>query len=110
MTDFELGWLVALFEGEGNICAMNSRTSFRGIEWRAQIKMTDEDVVRRLYNIVGIGHVTDRQPDSDRKHVWEWRCTRQEDLLAFLSLINPYLGERRRSKAQECLDDLIVTT
>jgi len=109
LTDVELAWAAGLFEGEGSIysCPMryNSRTGRIGI--RLELHMTDEDVVRRFGEIVGIGTVRGpyRSGGDDRfRPRWKWRASGAA-AVKFLteSGILDLLGERRRGRAEAIL-------
>jgi hypothetical protein len=110
--DQEIAWAAGLFEGEGSIFAGRQSDCRGGISWRASLGMTDKDAVSRFHDAVGgVGHINERQPAQrdavrPRKYEWMWNVARQEDLIAFLCLIEPYLCERRRSRAHECILDL----
>jgi hypothetical protein len=54
MTEFELGWIVGLFEGEGCVYRRNRANAPHPV---VEIAMTDEDVVRRAHEVAGVGHV-----------------------------------------------------
>ena len=114
MTDFELGWIVALFEGEGCLTfglQGGPHPSHLGI-WRAFIKMTDEDVVRRFHELIGVGTILSlgsegfRKDGDPYKDAWRWTITRQEDVLNFCALLAPHMGARRAAKLTACIDDL----
>lgn len=89
-------WAAGLFEGEGSVINAAGRLS---------VKMTDEDVVRRLHSIVG-GRVYgpysyDTQVDgSVRKPAWMW-VSDGADPGAILRRWWPWLGARRRERAIE---------
>src|ERR1019366_4149673 len=101
----ELAWCAALFEGEG--CLSRHR-----LAWQVVIKMSDEDVVRKLHSLMGIGNIyarQSRQPCADgtaRKPTWEWYIGSQEDVLNFCALLAPHMGERRAAKMADCIADL----
>jgi hypothetical protein len=107
IRDQEIAWAAGLFEGEGCICAGRNDDAFGGITWIATLSMSDEDVVRRFHDAVGgIGRVHNSDRHDGRKPLTNWRCAKQEDLLAFLALMLPYMGTRRLARALQCLDDL----
>lgn len=68
--------------------------------------LTDEDVLRRFHEVVGVGKVHGpfhRNPKH--KPHWRWHATNWRDTKHVLDLILPYLGERRGAKARELLSD-----
>ena len=118
MSEFEWGWAIGMFEGEGTIHLQKPNSNVGHTlphgQWILQVQMTDEDVVRRFHTIVGVGHVTGpyqpqrRTPGHPYKVVWQWKCGRNEDTLALLYIMLPALGDRRQVKALECLTDMVV--
>lgn len=93
-----LGWLAGIIEGEGWIGNRNGRPTI-------QVIMTDEDVVRRVHEWSGgLGTVVGPStPKDQRKPYWSWRITARDDAAAFIATISPYLGARRRARAQAVL-------
>jgi hypothetical protein len=105
MTDYELGWLAGIFEGEGCVSVTNtSGPSRKQRQWSAIVNMTDEDVVRRFHRTVGIGSVRP-EPHPPHKTSWRWKIARQEDVLNFCALLGPHMGTRRMAKMLTCLSD-----
>lgn len=93
----EIAWAAGLFEGEGCI---NEQPEGYGL----QLLMTDEDVVRRFSVICETGTIYPRKPKPENHrvvHVWRTRQATEVDRL--LRLFLPYLGERRREKADHVL-------
>jgi hypothetical protein len=94
-----IAWAAGLFEGEGTLFLTGQTGSPC-----AALSMTDEDVVRRFARIIGkgqIGEVIDPRPQC--KPLWTWRLGTKADIGALIELLYPYLGERRRAKADEVL-------
>jgi hypothetical protein len=107
MTDGDVRWLAGIFEGEGCLSFSRPRRSQPTGYWQAGVSMTDEDVVRKFHQIIGIGHLYDEQPQrAGNKLAWKWYIGRQEDVLNFCALMQPYMGERRAAKMAECIGDL----
>jgi hypothetical protein len=77
--------------------------------------MTDEDVVRRLHRIIGIGtvigpHIAGFCEDGrPYKAQWQWKIAAQEDVLNFCALLAPEMCERRAARMVECLNDLVAS-
>jgi hypothetical protein len=65
--------------------------------------MTDEDVVRRFAAITECGTVHNYHRDS-RKRYWRWAVQSRDDVISVLTLLMPYLGERRRAAATSVLE------
>lgn len=99
MSREEVSWLAGLFEGEGYL----SRIKASGI--RLGINMTDEDVIRRVGNLVG-GQVYPRKRPASRpnwKPLWAWQLTNWPDVLELCALLLPWMGARRRAKMEEVI-------
>ena len=94
----DIAWAAGLFEGEGTLYV----TAQTGTPCAA-LKMTDEDVVRRFASIIGEGRVSKAIPGFPRKPIWLWRLGTKAKVSALIELLYPYLGERRRAKADEIL-------
>ena len=103
----DTAWLAGLIEGEG--CISTSGVN----SWRVQVKMTDEDVVRRCADVTGVGHVRGPyEPSANNagvKPYWIWAVSRRPDVLAVVYMIFPLLGARRRARATECVRSILTT-
>lgn len=100
----EIAWAAGLFEGEGSVLANPNRK--HGMP-KLALNMTDLDVIGRYAVIVG-GHVTGPYKSASRhvlcanpKPLYSWSEGRREVVPLILSAFWPYLGERRRTRAQE---------
>lgn len=98
--EFGFSWAVGLFEGEGTICAVKSKST---TSMRIALGMADEDVVRRFHEIVGVGTVNGPYAGKKANHrpIWIWRLGRRDEQIDFINRIWPYLGERRRQQVIE---------
>lgn len=94
----EAAWAAGIFEGEGSIYYYKAKN-----RWTLQVQMTDEDVVRRLQEVLGCGSVTGPHFRKDWKPTWSWKSAAQGDVTHVLALFLPYLGLRRKAKALEAL-------
>jgi hypothetical protein len=102
----EVAWLAGLFEGEGSIAiAKNGGT-------RLSIRMCDRDIIDRvnaLFPATTIQVVVPKpakgysnQPQTQ----YAWRISNPETVREILTLILPWLGERRSQRAREVLEHL----
>ncbi len=92
----DIAWSAGIFEGEG-WCGVTKVRQKGGsyMRLRSIISMTDEDVVCRLKAIWGIGCLSRRKPQGDRrKEVFTWEVTNRQ-ARQFLLTIATFLGERR---------------
>jgi hypothetical protein len=97
-TAEDIAWAAGLFEGEGSLWTAG-RTGIR-----ASVSMTDRDVVERFCAIVGSGRVRPlppRQPHHTPQYRWE--IARVEQVRELIALFRPWLGDRRRLRADELL-------
>lgn len=104
----DLAWAAGLFEGEGSIVVRRQCVKGRDYEqWTLNLSSTDLDVIERVHRIIGLGHITGPyRPKGSTKPVWAWRITKQWHTYAALVALYPWLGERRRARAQECMEAL----
>lgn len=98
ITPTQIAWVAGIFEGEGTLVLTPQG------QWQLVVKMTDEDIVRRLRLHTGVGLIGALKPQQAHwKPQWRWSVTNVRDVDAVLSLIRPYLGKRRGARADEFL-------
>jgi hypothetical protein len=106
MTDKQnIAWAAGLFEGEGH--AGVRRHDGRGTKAQPalQLTMTDEDVVRRFADVIGVGAVYARPASGpNRKPTWGWSVQSASDVRYVVERLWPFLGIRRREQAMEALE------
>lgn len=96
MRATDVAWAAGLFEGEGSI----SRTSVR----RAlQLGTTDRDVRDHFAEVMGVGKRWTQVRPGKRKPLHWWAVYAWDDCVEVLTLIRPYLGERRAERADDLL-------
>lgn len=93
-----LSWAVGIFEGEGNIYRNDKRRHFI-----MQMKMKDEDIIRRFRDVVDCGRVKQRKPFQNYAPMWEWSLTTTNDILKLAKRFLPYLGIRRSEQIQKAI-------
>lgn len=94
-------WMAGLFEGEG--CFTMDNTAERMYP-RAQLSMTDEDVVRKFHAAAGFGTVHVVPPrGARRKTQWRWEGTGVERCQALGAAMWAHLGARRRARFAEVM-------
>jgi hypothetical protein len=97
----EVAWAAGLFEGEGYVSTINGGTAPR-----LGLGMSDPDVVYRFAKVIGVSEdrVYVRDPyGRGKKKMYEIVVTRRDDVERILSMLLPYLGERRSARVQEVL-------
>lgn len=104
--DTDLAWAAGLFEGEGSFMARVMNSGTRAIVKRRCLHMclstTDEDVVRRFNEVVGIGYVVGplRHKNTTHKDYWRWEVAGKK-AEALADRLSPYLGERRLATLEQ---------
>lgn len=99
-TTIDMAWLAGLYEGEGCVVWKTTKRNSSAIS----LSMTDEDIVRRIHDLTGIGTVVILKPRKDHhKAAWRWSVNKQEDVHIFLNAVLPFLGHRRRERALQAL-------
>lgn len=106
-TRENLAWAAGLFEGEGSIGRHNLKRGGRP-QWRMTMASTDEDVLRRFHEIVGVGHISGPYCHKNPKHkpYWQWCNIRRAWVFALLVAFWPWLCMRRREKAAQAIQEL----
>ena len=77
LSDFELGWVAGLIEGEGSFTIKKTRRK-NGFSCQPQLRvsMTDEDVIRRLTSLIPVSNVLKAgRKTKGGKDVWMWSLT-----------------------------------
>lgn len=101
----EIAWAAGIWEGEG--CWNAFRRPTGKMQVQSRLAMSDADVIDRFAAIVGFGTVRPRsqlKAHPDWKPMFEWYTQRRDSTARLIEMFWPYLGERRRAKAQELLD------
>ena len=95
----QTAWLAGIIEGEGYIAFKKQR--YPGVV----VQMTDEDVILRLAEFSGAGHVSGPLQEKlpHHKPTWRWEVTDSTDAVALLRRIRPWLGTRRGARVDDVL-------
>jgi hypothetical protein len=96
--DLDIAWAAGLFEGEGCVTVSVYPNKVKGWHTRQKVELvtTDEDVIRKFAEIVGVGSVHGpRYREGRQKPIWNWRSCRWDDIYYILDLFIDYLGQRR---------------
>lgn len=111
-TELDYAWAAGVLEGEGCFSIHRRNDRSNTLNTAIHCEMTDEDVVRRLHKIFGVGSVNLRSNTSGRvdrrtrKPTWIWSAQSKNDVLEVVLRVLPYLGERRAEKAKELLNSV----
>ncbi len=103
-TRENLAWCGGLFEGEGNISFYLQGRKTDVLQSLISIGSTDEDVIRKFHQIIGMGVVYGPYKNKNYKPMWHWKVGRRDHALAFLYAIFPFLGKRRQEKTEKFID------
>jgi hypothetical protein len=96
ISEPEVAWVAGILEGEG--CW--TRTANRS-PWRIAVRMTDEDVIRRLPALTGVGAVTEEVSKRGHKTAWTWSVAVRLHREWLTLQVWPWLGTRRRARIRE---------
>lgn len=101
----QIAWVAGVIEGEGYIGIR--RATSRGsdsVVTRIVVRMTDKDIIERLHHLVPGSFFLSVPPQkSHYKPQWQFHVTDRELVAELLTLIVPWLGKRRGSRAMEVL-------
>lgn len=107
MDRINVAWGAGIFEGEGYI--LNTKNSAGNPAVRVGLYMTDEDIVDRFAAIFPFGQRSTRPGRRSKitgvtgKESWGWQASNAEHVQAFLAMVWPWLGERRKAKAAQTI-------
>jgi len=105
-TSFDLGWAVGFFEGEGCFSVSVQKRNNNNIDYSfpvATLANTDLFRLRRFYNIVSVGRISDKYQRKTGKPYWVWRAHTFTEVHHVANLLYPYLSPRRRQQARKVL-------
>lgn len=69
-------------------------------------EMTDEDTIKKLHNVLGVGRISMRPIRGIRKPTWILSIQKQQEIFDTLIRIRPYLLQRRAIAAEEMFNYL----
>lgn len=96
-------WLAGLLEGEGCFGRYSAGPKQPHLRYaRIQLGMTDEDVVRRVHEFTGVGHVYEPKQRPGCKRIWIWHA-RNHEAESLMQKLHPLMGLRRQAKIDEVL-------
>ena len=109
-TDFELGFIVGLLEGEGSFrCNRgNNRTSTCMV---ISVNMTDLDVIKHIAKLLGVtSKIMSYNPNKYRKFKHKAKIMYQIELrgikaIEIMKIILPYMSKRRQIKIKSLLKE-----
>ncbi len=96
-------WVAGIFEGEGMVGRADGE---RRRTWQVMVSSTDEDIIRRFAERVGLGKVYGPYNHGEDGRHWRWKVTHPDGIRLFYRRVGPWLGKRRKEKFVEALEDL----
>lgn len=107
----EIAWAAGFFEGEGYISAVQ-RQLLDGprLYPNIGIKNTDLEMLRRFQTIVGVGVIKKTyfgalKAKPHHKDSYRWLVTHREGSEHVISLLSPWLSDRRLQRISEVFDN-----
>jgi hypothetical protein len=95
----DVAWAAGLFEGEGSFGVRANGTVL------LSLASTDKDVIDRFRSVVGTGRLSSQAPGRNKrnKRLWRVDVVQVDDVLRITRMLYPWLGSRRRSRADEAV-------
>lgn len=92
-------WAAGLFEGEGSFGIRRNGTVL------LTLASTDKDIVDRFRATIGTGRISSQPPGKNgrRKRLWRVDVIQVDDVLQVIDYLYPWLGSRRRERADEAI-------
>lgn len=107
-----VAWAAGLIEGEGCVLALaNRHSTYDGRPlwvYRVKVVMTDADVLERLVQVFGVGHVLPYRNTQGlgKKQLYRWEISRADQAKAICEAIYPFMGERRKAQIDVVLETM----
>lgn len=108
-AELDYQWAAGILEGEGCF-SMFQRRGKEYYQCSILCEMTDEDTVKKLHEVLGVGNCSQRPARENRKPTWILAIQKQKDVFDTLIRVMPYLQSRRLNKASQMfsyLEDII---
>lgn len=97
MTEFQLGWVVGILEGEGYF-------GYHGRCPVITVVNTDMDTLDELQVVTGVGSLTKLKVEPHRKPSRRWVVARRMDVLALCLLTQQHMSNRRKTQIDRVLE------
>jgi hypothetical protein len=108
----DIAWLAGIIEGEGSITGVSENLKkHQRKTYRVVVEMVDEDIIRRCQTIFGYGQIRKVNPRGLGKQIrYVWDVSNRSKVYSLISMIYPWLGTRRKTRAKEALLNLPPTS
>lgn len=105
LSEFELGWIVGILEGEGCF-QLRRREQRQCVHGSITVSSTDKDVIERLHELLPDGTTCEvsRPAKLGHKRVWRFTLGKSVRVIELCELIRSMVSERRR----EAIDALLA--
>lgn len=105
ITDFQLGWVIGLFEGEASFTLRPRQAAVQ----MAQVS-SDIENLNKVKEYLQIGTVVGPYgPYKENKQsICVWSTSNYRDVYQLCTLIQPFMSERRQKQIQKVLDFIIL--
>ena len=110
LSDFDLGWLVGMIEGEGNMACMIGKKKYGSyLGTTISISSTDKDIIDRLEKLIPSGRTAyKREPKvAHHKTQYVWNVNKRQEVRSITETILPYLSDRRKEQFGNALQTII---
>ena len=102
VSEVGVAWASGLLEGEGSFVIHKTGA-------HVSCTSTDEDVIRTLRSLLGVGSIGGPYDRSPNKAEWRWGVYARNEVRAVLAVVRPWLGERRTTQIDKVLAHLDST-
>ena len=103
-TDFDLGWMVGNFDGEGYVVQRRPDSKTRNFRPSLRLTSTDEDTIDRWFSLAGGKKQGPYRPTNPaHKSFWYWALS-GDAAVDLAKQMLPYLCLRRRDQLKPLID------
>jgi hypothetical protein len=105
LSEFELGWIAGLLEGEGSFSVRKGNRKYgSSCTPTIQLTSTDEDVVKRLHELIpSASFCRPTRKTKGNKQTYRWALSNSEAVTDVLIVLFPLMGKRRQNRIREVL-------
>lgn len=110
LSEFDLGWVVGILEGEGCFGAYQDNRRPSTVSVKVQMESTDYDVVVHLNELIP-GRIWESNYPSkiksfpNAKPSWRWAISTKSQVKELCTLIYPLMSQRRQEQITKVLSN-----
>lgn len=103
-SEFELGYIVALLEGEGCFMLINNSSA------SIRLTMTDRDTVERAALIMNVNYnkIATRYTKNEKHNTQYAFGVYGREAMRWMRIVRPYMSERRGNKIDQIINTIII--